>query len=73
MKAEDGAEFFGRIDPVDDGQFRASCYARLDHRHSVETETPDSMICPSVAVAKEWMERQAGRRGFKKYKLQTPE
>ncbi len=68
LKAEDGAEFFARIEPVE-GQFRASCPAQLDNRHSVATESPDYMMCATVEEAEQWIEREAGRRGFRQYKL----
>ena len=69
LTAENGAEFFGHIQELEGGEVRASCYAQQDHKHSVETETPEIKMVASVAAAEEWIAQQAGRRGFKKYKM----
>ena len=69
LKADDGAEFVGLIAELEGGNVRASCYAQQDHKHSVETEEPQSMLCASRALAEQWIGQQAGSRGFRKYKL----
>lgn len=69
LKAEDGAEFSGRVERLEGGIFRASCYARIDHKRSVSTETPDYRMCESANEGEEWIKRQAERRGFSKYRL----
>lgn len=70
LRAEDGAKFFGRIDPTDTGEFRACCFAQLDLLHSVNTELSVCKMCGSVAAAEEWIEQQAVRRSFQKYTLE---
>lgn len=44
LKAEDGAEFFGRIEFIDEGKFRASCFARIDRKQNVSTEEPKTRM-----------------------------
>ena len=59
LKAEDGAEFFGRVEPIE-GQLRASCYVRTDNR----IEGQNFKMCKSEDEVLKWIAQQAGERGF---------
>jgi hypothetical protein len=49
LRTEDGAEFFGLVEPIE-GQFRASCYAKIDH----QIEGQEFKICRSEDEALKW-------------------
>lgn len=55
LRAADGAEFFGVLEKID-GQFRVSCYGRIDHKDRVETEEPEYHLCASEDEAVRWIE-----------------
>lgn len=67
LKAGDGAQFFGTIERMEGGLFRASCYAQL----GLETDTREFRMCPTEADAEKWIARRATRRGFLTYKKRT--
>ena len=69
LKAEDGAEFFGRVELLEDGRFRASCFARIDRKQGVSTEEPKIRLFQSANEGEDWISYQAQRRGFSKYRL----
>lgn len=62
LKAEDGAEFFGLVEPIE-GQFRASCYARSNDR----AEEPEIRMHASEDGALRWIGRRAAERDFLKW------
>ena len=59
LRPEDGTEFFGRVDLVED-PFRASCHARDNH----QIEAQEFKMCRSEEEALEWIAQIAGERGF---------
>jgi hypothetical protein len=69
LMAEDGAEFFGRVEPLEDGRFRVSCYARIDRKDSEGREEPKTRLFRSANEGEDWISYQAQRRGFAKYHL----
>jgi hypothetical protein len=70
LKAEDGAEFFGAVESIEDGRlFRASCHARRNHNDKVETEMREFRICANAADAEKWIAQKAAQRGFPTYRL----
>jgi hypothetical protein len=64
LKAEDGAEFFGLVEPVD-GLFRASCYAKT----TLQTEEPEFRMHASEDEALRWIGLRARQRGFHNWRL----
>ena len=66
LKAEDGAEFFGRVETVD-GQFHARCFART----AQQTEEPEFMKYASEDEALRWIGLRTRERGFPNWCL-TP-
>ena len=58
----------GSLEKID-GQFRVSCYARIDHKDRVETEEPEYHLCASEDEAVMWIELRTSHRGFPKYRL----
>jgi hypothetical protein len=69
LLAEDGATFQGRIDPIEDGRFRAECGAQLDLRSSILTESPGFCICHTRLEAERWIDEQARTHGFDRWWL----
>jgi len=64
LKPEDGAEFFGLVEPID-GLFRASCYAKTAH----QTEEPEFKMRASEDEALKWIGMRTRQRGFPYWKL----
>ena len=64
LREVDGAKFYGRVEHLPDGQYRASCYARLDAGSHIDMETPEYFLCSSARDAKAWVDREAAKRGF---------
>jgi hypothetical protein len=64
LKAEDGAEFFGRVEPIE-GLFRASCYAKNAH----QTEEREFKMHRSEDAALKWIGLRARQRGFHNWHL----
>ena len=60
----DGAEFHGRVDSVDDGRFRASCWAELHHRDGASLEEPEISFSYTQEHARAWIERRRAERLF---------
>jgi hypothetical protein len=69
LLAEDGATFQGRIDPIEDGRFRAECGAQLDLLSNILSESPESRICNTHLEAEQWINQQATARGFDRWWL----
>ena len=69
LKAEDGAQFFGRVELIDEDKFRASCFARIDRKQNLSTEEPKTRMFTTANEAEDWISYQAQRRGFAKYHL----
>jgi hypothetical protein len=70
LKPESGAEFFGRIERLDEERlFRASCYAQLQQSGSLESDAPKFWMCATQAAAEKWIEVQAAQRGFPTFKI----
>ena len=59
LKPEDGAEFFGQVEPID-GLFRASCFAKTAH----QTEEPEFNMRASEDEALKWIGMRTRQRGF---------
>ena len=72
LRPEDGAKFYGRVEPSDEGRFRASCGARLDYLSGVMEEAPDYFMCRSHEEGVAWIEQMAARRGFTKWFDESP-
>jgi hypothetical protein len=70
LEPESGAQFFGKIERLDDERlFRASCYAQLQRSTGLEKDVPKYWMCATDAAAKKWIEVQAAQRGFPKYTI----
>jgi hypothetical protein len=64
LTPESGAEFFGKIECLEDQRlFRASCYAQLQ-RGEIERDAPSFWMCATQSAAEKWIEVQAAQRGF---------
>ena len=67
LKAEDGTEFFGRVEPFG-GLFRASCYANT----ADQTVQREFKMHRSEDEALRWIELRARQRGFSNWSLAPP-
>lgn len=65
LLAEDGAIFIGRVDHVD-GQFRATCLARLDAGSEVLEDMPEHKMFSEFLLARRWVHQVAATREFSK-------
>jgi hypothetical protein len=69
LRADDGAEFIGRLERTDDGP-RASYLVTLeaDENARPKVETAEQVFgIEAEAIA--WLDEQAARRGFARYPL----
>ena len=71
LLSEDGAILVGHIAEVATGQFRASCHAEIDHKHSVESEECEHFLAPSYSEAKAWINGKGAARGFTTWRNAT--
>jgi hypothetical protein len=69
LSPESGAEFFGKIECLDERLFRANCYAQLQRQGELERDTPKFWMCATQAAAEKWIEVQAAQRGFPTFKI----
>jgi hypothetical protein len=70
LKAEDGAEFVGELQRIDDGRlFLAICYARLEYGDVTQTEDHEFHTCASEEEAEKWIAARAKQCGFAGYRL----
>ncbi len=67
LLAEDGTVFGATIKEVDEG-FQAHYFVKLDQRSNVLTES-DTRLLLTHQDARNWLDQEAVRRGFKKYGL----
>jgi hypothetical protein len=67
LRPEDGANFRGRIERIEDGRFRAECWAELDLLSSVRLEEPVYCQCNTRPEAEQWIDGQAMARGFARW------
>jgi hypothetical protein len=70
LTPEEGAVFWGKIEDLGGGDFRASCGARLDQGSHIDEEVPAIQMFNSARRAQRWIEEQAARRGFESYRLE---
>jgi hypothetical protein len=69
---QDGATFHGHIQTVEEAgrkRFRASCYAQLDMKSHVDTESPDIEMFNTEEDARSWIHSKAASRGFSKIQM----
>lgn len=64
LMAEDGAKFFGGVNEVEPGVYRAHCYAQLDSGGHIDIESPDYEMFENYNAGKAWIHARAARRGF---------
>ena len=71
LRAEDGAEFIGRLQRTDDGP-RASCLVTLEPEENenarLQMESAEQVF-GTEAEALTWLDEQATRRGFNRYPM----
>jgi hypothetical protein len=59
-----GISFHARIDPTDDGQVMAPCYARREILNGHEEQEPDRHMFPDEETAGRWINSVGACRGF---------
>jgi hypothetical protein len=64
LKPEDGAEFFGQVEPIDN-LVRARCYAKTAH----QTEEPEFKMHANEDEALKWIGLRTRQRGFPNWRL----
>jgi hypothetical protein len=73
LQEEDGARFYGGVDEIEGGQWRAAYQVRLDRGGSVLSEEADSQLFETKADALAWMTGLAAHRGFTKWYDDSPD
>jgi hypothetical protein len=71
LRKEDGAKFYGSVQPADGGRFLASCYAEQDNDSNVVVEQPEHFSCSTREEGLDWIERQSAARGFTNWRDMT--
>jgi hypothetical protein len=70
LNPESGAEFFGKIECLDEQRlFRASCCAQVHRQGELERDIPKFWMCATQAAAEKWIEVQAAQRGVPTFKI----
>jgi hypothetical protein len=72
LRADEGAKFFGRVDAVGDGQFRATCRAAIHAPEGVLDEAPEHFMTDDRDSGLQWVARRAAERGFDTWIDESP-